>query len=131
MKNYLTANELGFVLTEMKKHEDDALEREIVKDGLIAQIIMDDEELLKLGEFNGCDDIYNKLLEQDIELDKIVKNYYIVDYLYKEDMSIKHDIKDFLNSIEDKLDKSFKKLPKDLKDFKLENLVNMLKEDDK
>lgn len=104
-KGYLTAEELGFIVSEMVGIEG-AVNREILKVGLVAQFVIED-----LEEFESCNDIYNKLIEtEDINLIYSVHNYDVIDKLVKEELGIDKFMKDFLKGFEEKLDASMQGL---------------------
>jgi len=99
-RNYLTSEELTFIINAMLEKET-ALEREIVKVGLVAQILAED-----LGEFENCDDIYDKVVaDNNIHLPSIIRNYDIIDKIVAEELSVTNVIKDFVKDINEKLDK--------------------------
>lgn len=99
-RNYLTSDELGFIVNSMLEKET-ALEREIVKIGLVAQILCDD-----LGEFEDCNNIYDKVIaDNTINFSSIVNNYDIIDKIVTEELSVTNVIKDFVKDINEKLDK--------------------------
>ena len=82
-KGYLTAEELEFIVSKMIGIEG-AVNREILKVGLVAQFVIED-----LEEFESCNDIYNKLVEtEDINLIYSVHNYDVIDKLVKEEVGI-------------------------------------------
>lgn len=100
IRNYLTSEELGFIINAMLEKET-ALEREVVKVGLVAQILADD-----LGEFEDCNDVYDKVVaDNTIDLNAIVDNYNIIDKIVSEELSVTNVIRDFVKDINEKLDK--------------------------
>ena len=83
-----------------------AVNREILKVGLVAQFVIED-----LEEFESCNDIYNKLVEtEDINLIYSVHNYDVIDKLVKEEIGIDKFMKDFLKGFEEKIDASMQNL---------------------
>lgn len=104
-RDYLTSSELGFIINAMLE-KDNALDREIVKVGLVAQLLADD-----IGEFEDCNDIYDKVVADDtINLSVIVNNYDIIDKIVSEELGINKIIKEFVESINGKLDKSMESI---------------------
>lgn len=104
-KGYLTAEELEFIVSKMIGIEG-AVNREILKVGLVAQFVIED-----LEEFESCNDIYNKLVEtEDINLIYSVHNYDVIDKLVKEELGIDKFMKDFLKGFEEKIDASMQSL---------------------
>lgn len=101
IKNYLTSEEISVIVAEMLT-KSNAVEREIVKIGIVAQILIDEKDL---GEFETCDDIYNKIMEQGIDFNTIF-NYNIIDKLVKEELGVDKFIKEFLIGFDEKLTKS-------------------------
>lgn len=120
IRNYLKADELSLVVAEMEAKGTDSVSREIVKVGIVAQLLVKD-----LGKFETCDDIYNYIMESNFNFDTKVFNYYMIDILYKENNSIEKILKDFFDSVNSKLDEGIKSLPK-LEN--IEEIVNKLKE---
>ena len=116
VRDYLTSEELSFIIDSMLKN-DDAVAREVLKVGMVAQFLCED-----LGEFESCNDIYDKVVaDSKLNFSEIVNNYDIIDKLYAQETSTEKILKDFVNSINSKLDKS-------LKDFDLNSLISQLKE---
>lgn len=116
VRDYLTSEEINFIVDSMLKN-DDAVAREILKVGMVAQFLCED-----LGEFESCNDIYDKVVaDSKLNFSEIVNNYDVIDKLYAQETSTEKILKDFVNSINSKLDKS-------LKDFDLNSLISQLKE---
>lgn len=100
VRNYLTSEELGFIVNAMLE-KDNAVEREIVKTGLVAQLLCED-----IGDFEDCNDVYDKVVADDtINFSKIINNYDIIDKIVSEELSVTNVIKDFVKDINEKLDK--------------------------
>ncbi len=123
-KNYLTSTEIGYILNELSNIKE-VYSREIVKNGLIVQFVFD-EELTK--EFETCNDAYDFVISHGIKLEDEVINYDIIDKIYKEEHSIENQLEGFIDTMSAKLEKSMKKLPKDLKNFKLDEFLKQIKE---
>lgn len=123
-KNYLTSTEIRYILNELSNIKE-VYSREIVKNGLIAQFVLD-EELTK--EFETCNDVYDFVISHGIKLEDEVINYDIIDKIYKEEYSIENQLEGFIDTMSVKLEKSMKKLPKDLKNFKLDEFLKQIKE---
>lgn len=99
IRNYLTSEEVDYIINAMLNKET-ALEREVVKIGLIAQLLCDD-----IGEFENCNDIYDKIVaDNTMNFEAIVNNYNIIDKLVAEELSVNNIIKDFIKNINKKLD---------------------------
>lgn len=100
MKKYLTSNELMEVVNELTKAENGelvhktAVERYILKVGMVAQIVLDD-----MDKFKDCNEIYDYVVENDIDFDMEVNNYYMIDVLVKEELSTTNVIRDFVKSM--------------------------------
>lgn len=104
-KDYLTAEELEFIVSEMCEMNS-AINREILKEALVAQFVIED-----LGEFETCNDIYDKLIQtKSIDLFENIKNYKIIDKLVEEELGINKFMKDFLEGFSERLDASMKNL---------------------
>ena len=101
MKKYLTSNELMEVVNELTKTENGelvhktAVERYILKVGMVAQIVLDD-----MDKFKDCNEIYDYVVENDIDFDMEVNNYYMIDVLVKEELSATNVIRDFVKYME-------------------------------
>lgn len=101
MKKYLTSNELMEVVNELTKAENGelvhktAVERYILKVGMVAQIVLDD-----MDKFKDCNEIYDYVVENDIDFDMEVNNYYMIDHLVNEELSTTNVIRDFVKSME-------------------------------
>ena len=105
MRDYLTSEELGYIVSAMIEKET-AVEREILKVGLVAQLVCED-----IGEFNDCNEIYDKVMADDkINLSVIIRNYDIIDKLYQEETGINKILKDFVDDISVKIENSIKNL---------------------
>lgn len=117
IRDYLTSQELGYIVSAMLEKET-ALEREIVKVALVAQLVCED-----LGDFEDCNDIYDKVVaDSKISFDGIVTNYYIIDKLVAEEIGVERVLKDFVQSINEKVVKTLENLDlnsaiKELKDI--------------
>ena len=99
VRDYLTSEELAFIINAMLE-KDNALDREVVKVGLVAQLLAED-----IGEFNDCNDVYDKVVADDtINLSKIVNNYDVIDKLVTEELGINKIVKNFIVDINKKLD---------------------------
>ena len=116
VRDYLTSAELNYIINAMLEKET-ALDREVVKVGLVAQLLAED-----IGEFNDCNDVYDKVVADDtINFSKIVNNYDVIDKLIAEELGINKIAKDFTNIINTKLDTA-------LKNIELNGAINQLKE---
>lgn len=115
VRDYLTSSELGFIVNSMLE-KDNALDREIVKVGLVAQLVAED-----LGEFNDCNEVYDKVVADDtINFSAIINNYDVIDKIIAEELSINKIIKDFIVDINKRLDS--------IENVDLESAINQLKE---
>ena len=105
IRDYLTSQELGYIVNAMLEKET-ALEREIVKVALVAQLVCED-----IGDFEDCNDIYDKVVaDSKINFDGIVTNYYIIDALIAQETDINKILKDFINDISEKITKAIENL---------------------
>ena len=115
VRDYLTSDELGFIINAMLE-KDNALDREVVKIGLVAQLVVED-----LGEFNDCNEVYDKVVADDtINFSAIINNYDVIDKIIAEELSINKIIKDFIVDINKRLDS--------IESVDLESAINQLKE---
>ena len=116
VRDYLTSEELAFIINAMLEKET-ALDREVVKVGLVAQLLAED-----VGEFNDCNDVYDKVVADDtINFSKIVNNYDVIDKLVAEELGVNNVIKDFVISINQKLDNA-------MQNVNLDGAIKQLKE---
>ena len=101
MKKFLTSNEIMEVVNELTKVENGelvhktAVERYILKVGMVAQIVLDD-----MDKFKDCNEIYDYVVENDIDFEMEVNNYYMIDVLVKEELSATNVIRDFVKYME-------------------------------
>ena len=101
MKKFLTSNEIMEVVNELTKAENGelvhktAVERYILKVGMVAQIVLDD-----MDKFKDCNEIYDYVVENDIDFEMEVNNYYMIDVLVKEELSATNVIRDFVKYME-------------------------------
>ena len=104
-RDYLKSEELAFIVNAMLE-KDNALDREIVKVGLVAQLLAED-----IGEFEDCNDVYDKVVADDtINLSAIVNNYDVIDKIVAEELGVNNIIKDFVKDINKKLDDATKNM---------------------
>lgn len=105
VRDYLTSEELGYIVNAMLEKET-AIEREIVKVALVAQLVCEE-----IGDFNDCNDIYDKVVS-DVKLNfsAIINNYDIIDKLYQEEIGVNKILKDFIDDIGKKLDDATKNI---------------------
>jgi hypothetical protein len=137
-RKYLTSYEIGFIVNEML-NKDNAVEREIVKVGLVAQLTVKDlveltDEAFK-EKFEDCNGVYDYIMEKGIDLTKIV-NYNDIDRLVNEELGVNKVIRDFVVEFENKISKSLEGLDLnkaigELKELaeKDKDLTNMSKEE--
>ena len=104
MKKYLTSNEIMEVVNELTKAENGelvhktAVERYILKVGMVAQIVLDD-----MDKFKDCNEIYDYVVENDIDFDMEVDNYYMIDKLVDKELGVDTIVRVFLESLNSKL----------------------------
>ena len=105
VRDYLTSNELEYIVNAMLE-KDNAVEREIVKVGLVAQLVCKE-----IGDFNDCNDIYDKVVaDPKINFSAIINNYDIIDKLVAEEIGVNKILKDFVDDINKKLDNATKNI---------------------
>ena len=105
VRDYLTSNELEYIVNAMLE-KDNAVEKEIVKVGLVAQLVCEE-----IGDFNDCNDIYDKVVaDPKINFSAIINNYNIIDKLVAEEMGVNKILKDFVDDINKKLDNATKNI---------------------
>ena len=96
-RNYLTSDELVGIVNELVQHES-AVEREIIKVGMVAQCLIDE-----MDEYKDCNAMYDAIMENDIDLDMEVNNYYMIDKLVNKELGIDTTVRVFLESLNSKL----------------------------
>lgn len=105
VRDYLTSEELGYIVNAMLEKET-AVEREIVKVALVAQLLCEE-----IGDFNDCNDIYDKVVaDPKFNFSAIVNNYNIIDKLVAEETGVNKILKDFVDDINKKLDDATKNM---------------------
>ena len=109
-RNYLTAEELIFIVENILNAETE-VEKEIVKIGIIAQLLIED-----LEERDSCNEYFNIVFENGIDFSREVVNYYMIDKIVEKENSLYSIIKSLIESLED----SIKDLPNEMQkiDFK-------------
>ena len=117
-KKFLTNDELRYVLSGVQSGTDE-FSKEMLKVGLVAQIIIED---VNWDEYDTCNDVYDAVMENDIDLYEL-KNYYIIDEILKKENSVEKVVERFLNELSDKIDEYSKSV--DL--TQMEGLVNEFK----
>ena len=116
VRDYLTSDELSFVVKSILEKES-AIEREVVKVGLVAQLVCED-----IGDYENCNDIYDMIMaDSKLNFSEIINNYNVIDKIIAQETSVEKILKDFVNSINEKLDKS-------IKDIDLNGAIAQLKE---
>lgn len=105
VRDYLTSGEIGYIVNAMLEKET-AIEREVVKVGLVAQLVCED-----MGDFNDCNDIYDKVVtDPKLNFSEIINNYNIIDKLVAEEIGVNKILKDFVDDISKKLDNATKNI---------------------
>lgn len=116
VRDYLTSDEISFIVKSILEKES-AIEREIVKVGLVAQLVCED-----IDNYENCNDIYDMVVsDSKLNFAEIINNYNIIDKIIAQETSVEKILKDFVNSINEKLDKS-------IKDIDLNGAIAQLKE---
>ena len=106
IRKYLTSEEINYIINEML-NRDNAFEREIVKIGMIAQLLIKD---LDTETFNDCNEIYDYVVKNNIDIEKNVVNYSIIDKLVDKELSINKFMKEFIIGFDERLNESMKNL---------------------
>lgn len=116
VRDYLTSDEISFIVKSILEKES-AIEREVVKVGLVAQLVCED-----IGKYESCNDIYDMVVaDSKLNFSEIINNYNVIDKIIAQETSVEKILKDFVNSINEKLDKS-------IKDIDLNGAIAQLKE---
>lgn len=117
IRKYLTNDELSYIVSEAIKH-DNAVEREIVKVGMVAQLVVKN-----LGEFEDCNGVYDYVMEKGIDLNQIV-NYKTLENLIEAETGMTKIIRDFVNDVTEKINKSIENLDLNSVVAQLEQISN-------
>lgn len=105
VRDYLTSAEINYI-TEAMIEKSNAYEREVVKDGLIAQLVCED-----IGTFKTCEEYYDECIkEPTANFKEIIRNYDILDKIVAEEIGIKKIIEEFTNNLNTKLDDATKNM---------------------
>ena len=96
-RNYLTSDELVGIVNELVQHES-AVEREIIKVGMVAQCLIEE-----MDEYKDCNAMYDAIMENDIDFEMEVNNYYMIDKLVDRELGIDTTVRVFLESLNSKL----------------------------
>ena len=104
-REYLTSDELIQIVNELVSVDEDgnflhekASEREILKVAMTAQCLCEE-----VSEMKTCNDMYDWYMEQDIDFDTDVKNYYVIDKLVKEELGIDCVVRSLLKNVGNKM----------------------------
>lgn len=104
-REYLTSDELIQIVNELVSVNKDgnflhekASEREILKVAMTAQCLCEEVSGMKT-----CNDMYDWYMEQDIDFDTDVKNYYVIDKLVKEELGIDCAVRSLIKNVENKM----------------------------
>lgn len=115
---YLTAEEISYVISQMVEKETE-FEREIVKIGIVAQLLVEE---FSEGDYESCNDIYNKLVEKNALNDFYnIVNYCTIDKMVTRELSTANIIKKFLEELNIKIDEYSKNLD-------TENMTNLIEQ---
>lgn len=104
IRNYLTSEEIGVVITAMLEAQTE-YERQMLRYGIIAQMLV---EGLIISEDTDNNDIYDQIVRENIDLDKEVRNIHIVDTIVSKELSVSKAIEKTLNDIVAQVDESMK-----------------------
>ena len=119
VRDYLTSTEIGYIINTMLEKES-AIEREVVKVALVAQLVCDD-----IGDFDDCNDIYDKVVaDSKLNFSAIINNYDIIDKMYKEETGVEKILKDFVNDISNKIENATQNLDLNMAISQLKEIAN-------
>lgn len=118
-KTYLTIDEIGNIIQQMSNYSN-SYEQEMIKIVLIAKYCLD-EDFTDMTDM----EVYNYVAGQDfyLTLDNIT-NYYDLCRLIKEQFGLDRSVREFLISLDEKIDKLSTKIPNN---FNLETISKMLR----
>lgn len=105
VRDYLTSAEINYI-TEAMIEKTNAYEREMVKDGLIIQLVCED-----VDKFESCEEYYDEYIkDSSLNLKEIIRNYDILDKIVAEEVGIKKIVEEFANNLNSKLDDATKNM---------------------
>lgn len=104
IRNYLTSEEIGVVITAMLEAQTE-YERQMLRYGIIAQMLV---EGLIISEDTDNNDIYDQIVRENIDLDNEIRNIHIVDTIVSKELSVSKAIEKTLNDIVAQVDESMK-----------------------
>lgn len=104
IRNYLTSEEIGVVITAMLEAQTE-YERQMLRYGIIAQMLV---EGLIISEDTDNNDIYDQIVRENIDLDKEVRNIYIVDNIVEKELGVAKTVEKILNDVISQIDESMK-----------------------
>lgn len=104
IRNYLTSEEIGVVITAMLEAQTE-YERQMLRYGIIAQMLV---EGLIISEDTDNNDIYDQIVRENIDLDKEVRNIYIVDNIVEKELGVAKTVEKILNGVIAQIDESMK-----------------------
>lgn len=105
VRDYLTSTEISYI-TEAMIEKTNAYEREMVKDGLIIQLVCED-----VDKFESCEEYYDEYIKDpSLNLKEIIRNYDILDKIVAEETDVKKIIEEFTNNLNAKLDDATKNM---------------------
>jgi hypothetical protein len=80
-------------------------ERQVLRYGVIAQLLVDG---LEENEDTNCNDYWNQLMKNAIDLDKEVYNIQIVDKIVERELGVAKTVEKILNGVIAQIDESMK-----------------------
>lgn len=112
-KNYLTIEEIGTIVETMKE-VNTSYEREMTKVALVSKYCVDKLFDLELG----LNEVYNEVAKDGIleSFDSEIHNYYKIDTLFKDEISLNKMIKDIMDITKQADSKDLQELIKGLTD---------------
>ena len=103
-RNYLKTEEIAYVTEKMLSVETE-FERQALRYGMIAQFLVDG---LETNKNTNCNDYWNQLMENAIDLDKEVYNIQIVDKIVDRELGVAKTVEKILNGVIAQIDESMK-----------------------
>lgn len=120
-RNYLTSEEIMDIII-VAKNRNNSFERRIITMGMVAQFLIED-----LPKFETCDEIYDYLMKNEVDLYETVINIYDIDECIAEELGTAKVVQNFLNDVQNKIEDLEKKI--DVQ--QLNSIVEQLKAIDK
>ena len=107
IRQYLTSEEIAFISNKMI-NTNSVFERTMIKWGLIGQFLYDFEGVLDITDETSTNDIYNCMVENNIDIYFDIHNIDDLDQIVNAEFSVSKTVEKVLNGVIEKLNESTK-----------------------